>query len=164
MCPIESLVDCPKIKQKMDRPEVLDALSAHLDRKTRIRLRAVSKVHRDTVPRPKSFRGKLDTSPLAKVKMILRLGKLPHGILFQNPFDDLVEATVRYGYTVFTYEHMFNEFAWFRESARIRFTWDALKYNEYDSRFIFSGDSYMEHLLGPETIEKFRLLKETHHV
>ena len=142
----------------MDQPEVLHALGAHLDRRTTARLRAVSTVHRACVPKSKSLWGKLDTSPRAKIKMILRLGKLPHGILAQNRCDDFVEVNVRYGYTVFDYDYMWNEFEWFRCSPRARLLWNALKYLEYDSKLVFHEESFVDHLFTVSAIEKFKQL------
>ena len=132
----------------MEAPSVIHALSQHLDRKTTYRLRGVSTLFRDLVPRPKSFRNKLDTSSIAKTKMIISIGKTIGNVIITNPLLRLEDVVVRYGYQTFDYEGMMRDCPWFRHSPVSQNGFRFIKYEMYDSEMIGVEDSYTLHFWG----------------
>ena len=102
----------------------------------------------DLVPKPKPFK-RVDTSSIAKTKMILNLGKTlakPRVCLREI----LGDVYIRYKRVTFTYEYMHNTFRWFRNNLRARVFFMAYKYREYDSKMISKVNGFQYNLqLGP---------------
>ena len=116
--------------------ELFHVLGPYLDRQTWIRTRATCRNARDLLMRRQKIFPRLDTSPFAKIKMVLNLGKWPMGgVTVRTRPDGLKEVHVRYRDTEFTFEYMVQTFA-FMESVTARMFFMAYKFREYDSKLI----------------------------
>ena len=127
----------------MEWEGVFGLVSPFLNRKSRCRLRAVSRGSRDSVPKPKPFKA-VNTSSVAKVKMILNLGKtLGEVFVWDCERPGLKKVLVTYHkHLHFDYHTMVKRFPWFRHSSLAKLFFLAYKFREYDSKLIKSWECY----------------------
>ena len=131
--------------------EIYQIIPNYLNRKTICRLRSVSREARDVIKKPKPFK-KVNTTSIAKVKMILNIGNTLGNVLItnKNNVHRLCEIVILYKYSEFTYTNMMNDFKWFRDSILARLFFMIHKYREYDSKFIPNFHGYQYNIqLGP---------------
>ena len=137
--------------------EILTTLVPFLSRKTKCRIRSLSKMSRDAVPKPKPFK-KLDTTGVAKVKMILNLGKTLGGTvvrLVQGGSYLWEEVIVRYNYEEFTLRKMLNTFTWFKMDVCAKIFFLAYKFLEYDSKMVSKRYGYQYNVqIGDKNAEE----------
>ncbi len=117
----------------MEWEGVFGLLVPFLNRKTTCRLRAVSRASRSAVPKPKPFK-RVNTTSVAKVKMILNLGKTI-GYLEKEKYGPFKFITVNYRDTCFDFFKM-KTFPWFEKSSLAKLFFLAHKFREYDSKLI----------------------------
>ena len=127
---------------------VVQLVSQYCTHKTQFRLRTLSQLTRDTVLRPKPFK-RLDTSSVAKTKMILSLGNTL-GKSEVHLRGILGEVYIRYRHQDYTYEYMCNVFHWFKNSTKAKLFFVVYKYREYDSKMISKVNGFLYNVqLGP---------------
>ena len=115
---------------------VIQLVAMRSTRKMQCRLRAVCR----EVPKPAPFK-RVNTSGIAKVKMILNLGNSIGNILYTINLT-YQEIIVIYRYQSFSYVSMCKNFPWFNNSVIAKLFFMAYKHKLYDSHLIEPDDSY----------------------